>query len=147
PDQRPRLVVGHSRKPFAAQDSVERRDEIGRRIDEGAIEIEDDGGHAATHSDEMERHSPYSALPFPAKLRPPSCERVKKTGFSTCREASSGGEPRLQASSMGVSAREPDWCATREWIAAASRLRAPGLLCSRNSESAPARLASTRTPS
>ena len=44
PDHLARTLVGDGGKIFAREDDVERGDEIGRGIDERAVEIEDDGG-------------------------------------------------------------------------------------------------------
>jgi hypothetical protein len=41
----PRIVVGNRRQAFAGEDDIERRNQIGRGIDQCAVEIEDDGAH------------------------------------------------------------------------------------------------------
>jgi hypothetical protein len=44
-DHSPRVIVGNRRQAFAGEDEIERRNQIGRGIDQRAVEIEDDGAH------------------------------------------------------------------------------------------------------
>lgn len=44
-DHPPRGVVIHRRQTLSDEDQVERRNEIGRGINQGAVEIKDDGQH------------------------------------------------------------------------------------------------------
>jgi hypothetical protein len=44
-DHSPRIVIGNRRQAFAGEDEIERRNQIGRGIDQRAVEIEDDGLH------------------------------------------------------------------------------------------------------
>ena len=48
-DHRPRGFKRDGGQAFARQDDVERVDQVGRGIDQRAVEIEDDGGHGAWH--------------------------------------------------------------------------------------------------
>jgi len=38
-------IVGNRRQAFPGEDEIERRNQIGRGIDQRAVEIEDDGAH------------------------------------------------------------------------------------------------------
>jgi hypothetical protein len=44
-DHSPCIIVGNRRQAFAGDDEVERRNQIGRCIDQRAVEIEHDGAH------------------------------------------------------------------------------------------------------
>ena len=44
-DHSPRSIVGNRRQAFPGEDEIERRKQIGRGIDQRAVEIEDDGAH------------------------------------------------------------------------------------------------------
>jgi hypothetical protein len=44
-DHSPRVIVGDRRQAFAGENEIERRNQIGRGIDQRAVEIEDDGAH------------------------------------------------------------------------------------------------------
>ena len=44
-DHSPRIVIGDRRQAFARQHQIERRNQIGRGIDQGAVEIKDDRAH------------------------------------------------------------------------------------------------------
>ena len=46
-DHSPRVIVGDRRQAFAGENEIERRNQIGRGIDQRAVEIEDDGAHAS----------------------------------------------------------------------------------------------------
>ena len=44
-DHSPRSIVANRRQAFCGEDEIERRNQIGRGIDQRAVEIEDDGAH------------------------------------------------------------------------------------------------------
>ena len=44
-DHSPRSIVANRRQAFCGEDEIERRDQIGRGINQRAVEIEDDGAH------------------------------------------------------------------------------------------------------
>src|SRR5215469_10570533 len=44
-DHSPRIVIGDRWQAFAGQHQIKRRNQIGRGIDQGAVEIKDDGAH------------------------------------------------------------------------------------------------------
>ena len=44
-DHPPRVIIGHRRQAFTRQDQIERRNQIGRGIDQRAVQIKNDGVH------------------------------------------------------------------------------------------------------
>jgi hypothetical protein len=44
-DHPPRTITGNRRQAFAGEDEIERRNQVGRGIDQRAVEIKDDGAH------------------------------------------------------------------------------------------------------
>ena len=44
-DHAPRIILGNRRQAFAGEDEIERRNQVGRGINQRAVKIEDDGAH------------------------------------------------------------------------------------------------------
>src|SRR4051812_46915714 len=84
-----RLVQGHRRQALAVEHEIERRDQVGRGVDEGAVEIEDEGagkGHRNSLFGDAFRCK-RGMVGFPASWR---CSR----GQNDAREASPAGAPK-----------------------------------------------------
>jgi hypothetical protein len=46
PDHVARALVGNRQQSLADEDRIQRRDEVGRRVDQGAVKVEDDEGRS-----------------------------------------------------------------------------------------------------
>src|SRR5258707_8700107 len=68
PDQRSRLIIRNGRQALAAQYHIEGVDEVRGGVDQGTVEIEDDGGHAANRSSGFRSDRIKRSSVVPAKL-------------------------------------------------------------------------------
>src|SRR5271156_1854054 len=61
------VLIGDGRQAFAAEDEVERRDQVGGGIDKRTVEVEDDGEHGVSPK---RRPVPTQAATFQARSYP-----------------------------------------------------------------------------